>query len=77
MTIEQVMYHVEYHLPSIVPVDWIAYKFLDMITDEFVLMVDAIYREIDFLDNLVSESEDVDKEEVLRRIGFFSLFVLI
>ena len=36
--------------------------FLDMITDEFVLMVDAIYREVDYLDTMVSDVGDEDKE---------------
>jgi len=69
-SLTQVMYHVQHGtMPADVTVDWVAYKFLDMITDEFVLMVDAIYREVDYLDTMVSDVGDEDKEDVLRRIG--------
>ena len=71
-SLTQVMYHVRHSaLPFNVPVDWVAYKFLDMITDEFVLMVDAIYREVDYLDTMVAEVSEGDKEEILRRIGTY------
>jgi len=64
------LYHVQYgSLPEIVPVDWIMYKFLDMITDEYVLMVDTIYREANYLDNMVADIGINNREEVLRRIG--------
>ena len=63
------MYHVQYQLPAIIPIDWIAYKFLDMITDDFVLMVDSVYREVDYLDTMVSNMTEGNKEEILRRIG--------
>jgi len=69
-SLTQVMYHVQHStLPNNVPVDWVAYKFLDMITDEFVLMVDAIYREVDYLDTMVHDIGEGNKEEILRRIG--------
>lgn len=69
-SLTQVMYHVQHStIPVNVPVDWVAYKFLDMITDEFVLTVDAIYREVDYLDTMVNDMGDENKEEILRRIG--------
>jgi Mg2+ and Co2+ transporter CorA len=70
--ISKVLYRLQYgSLPPLVPVDWILYKFLDMITDEFVLMVDMIYCEIDRLDRIVADIGDSNKEEILRRMGMF------
>lgn len=65
----QVMYHIRHSgLPASLPVDWVAYKYLDMITDEYVLMVDAIYREADLIEALITDILP-GKEQVLRRIG--------
>jgi len=69
-SLAQVIYFTRYgDLPKDALVDWVLYKFLDMITDEFVLMVDAIYREIDHLDSLVSAIDPIDKEAILKRMG--------
>ena len=55
--------------PSIEAVDWIMYKFLDLIVDDHVLMVDAVYREVDHLDAFVLTIGEASKEELLRRMG--------
>lgn len=65
------IYHVLFgSLPQMVTLDWILYKFLDMVVDEFVLTVEAIYREVDTLDSLVVRG-DGNKEVLLQRMGSY------
>ena len=73
-SLTQVVYHVLYgNLPPSASLDWILYKFLDMVVDEFVLTVEAIYREVDTLDSLVVRG-DGNKEILLQRMGSYFLF---
>ena len=49
-----------------------------MITDEYILTVDNIFREVEFIDSMVGgEIGEGNKEEILRRIGKNSIFKAI